>query len=77
MTRDRVLRLLVVRPLPPPPGGTSVSFQLFCNELLGHHTEMQRVIEFIGPVPDARELMCAADVFVLSSDYEKALSIQE
>ena len=28
------------------------------------------VIRFIGPVPDARELMCAADVFVLSSDYE-------
>lgn len=28
------------------------------------------VIEFIGPVPDARKLVCAADVFVLSSDYE-------
>ena len=28
------------------------------------------VIRFIGPVPEARELMCAADVFVLSSDYE-------
>ena len=28
------------------------------------------VVEFIGPVPDARELMCATDVFVLSSDYE-------
>ena len=28
------------------------------------------VIELIGPVPDAKELMCAADVFLLSSDYE-------
>jgi glycosyltransferase involved in cell wall biosynthesis len=28
------------------------------------------VVRFIGPVPDARELMCAADVFMLSSDYE-------
>jgi len=28
------------------------------------------VIRFIGAVPDARELVCAADVFVLSSDYE-------
>ena len=28
------------------------------------------VIRFVGPVPDARELMCAADVFVLSSDYD-------
>lgn len=27
-------------------------------------------IRFIGPVPEARKLMCAADVFVLSSDYE-------
>jgi glycosyltransferase involved in cell wall biosynthesis len=28
------------------------------------------VLRFIGPVPEARELMCAADVFLLSSDYE-------
>ncbi|MCB0163494.1 MAG: glycosyltransferase [Anaerolineae bacterium] len=28
------------------------------------------VIRFIGPVPDARELMSAADIFVLSSEYE-------
>jgi glycosyltransferase involved in cell wall biosynthesis len=28
------------------------------------------VVRFIGSVPDARELMCAADVFVLSSDHE-------
>jgi len=27
-------------------------------------------VRFIGPVPEARELMSAADVFVLSSDYE-------
>jgi len=27
-------------------------------------------IRFIGAVPDARELMCAADMFVLSSDFE-------
>ena len=28
------------------------------------------VIEFIGPVPNAQELMCAAEVFLLSSNYE-------
>jgi len=28
------------------------------------------VIRFIGAVPDARELICAADIFVLSSDHE-------
>jgi len=28
------------------------------------------VVQFLGPVPDARELICAADVFVLSSDHE-------
>ncbi len=28
------------------------------------------VLRFIGSVPDARELLCAADIFVLSSDYE-------
>lgn len=28
------------------------------------------VIDFIGLVPDARELICAADIFLLSSDYE-------
>jgi glycosyltransferase involved in cell wall biosynthesis len=27
-------------------------------------------LRFIGPVPDARELICAADIFLLSSDYE-------
>jgi glycosyltransferase involved in cell wall biosynthesis len=34
---------------------------------LGLNPDMMR---FIGAVPDARELMCAADIFVLSSDYE-------
>jgi glycosyltransferase involved in cell wall biosynthesis len=28
------------------------------------------VLRFIGLVPDAREVMCAADIFLLSSDYE-------
>lgn len=28
------------------------------------------VIRFVGPVREARELMCAADLFLLSSDYE-------
>ena len=28
------------------------------------------VVRFLGPVPDARELACAADIFVLSSEYE-------
>jgi glycosyltransferase involved in cell wall biosynthesis len=27
-------------------------------------------LRFIGSVPDARELMCAADVFLLTSEYE-------
>jgi len=27
-------------------------------------------VRFIGTVPDARELMCAADIFLLTSDYE-------
>lgn len=36
-------------------------------DLLGLDTS---VIHFVGSIPDARELMCAADVFVLSSDYE-------
>ena len=27
-------------------------------------------IRFIGPVPEAKELICAADLFLLSSDYE-------
>ena len=36
-------------------------------DLLGLDSNVMR---FIGSVPDARELMCAADIFVLSSDYE-------
>jgi glycosyltransferase involved in cell wall biosynthesis len=28
------------------------------------------VIRLLGPVPDARTLICAADIFLLSSDYE-------
>jgi len=28
------------------------------------------VIQFVGPVAKAQELMCAADIFMLSSDYE-------
>ena len=31
---------------------------------------LEGVIRFIGPVPDARELVCAADILVLSSDHE-------
>lgn len=31
---------------------------------------LQEVIRFIGMVPDARELICAADIFMLSSDHE-------
>lgn len=31
---------------------------------------MESTVRFIGPVPDARELMCAADIFLLTSDYE-------
>jgi len=31
---------------------------------------IESVLRFTGPVPDARELMCAADIFVLSSDFE-------
>lgn len=45
-----------------------------CLESLQEQVELSGlepgVVRFIGPVPDARELMCAADVFVLSSDYE-------
>ncbi len=32
--------------------------------------ELQDVMNFIGTVPDARELMCAADIFLLTSDHE-------
>lgn len=42
MKRDRLPRLLVVGPLPPPLCGPTVSFQLFCNEV-GRHTEIQRM----------------------------------
>ncbi len=28
------------------------------------------MIRLLGPIPDARELICAADIFLLSSDYE-------
>jgi glycosyltransferase involved in cell wall biosynthesis len=31
---------------------------------------LQETVRFIGEVPDARELMCAADIFLLSSDHE-------
>lgn len=31
---------------------------------------LQDRLHFIGSVPDARELMCAADIFLLTSDYE-------
>lgn len=31
---------------------------------------LEEAIRFLGGVPDAHELMCAADVFLLSSDYE-------
>lgn len=31
---------------------------------------VQDIIRFIGTVPDARELMCAADIFLLTSDHE-------
>ena len=47
---------------------------------LGLRSTLQRHIEsahlapgtirLIGPVPDARELICAADIFMLSSDFE-------
>jgi glycosyltransferase involved in cell wall biosynthesis len=31
---------------------------------------LQGAVQLIGRVPDARELMCAADIFLLSSDHE-------
>lgn len=31
---------------------------------------LQEAISFVGEVPDARELQCAADIFLLSSDFE-------
>ena len=31
---------------------------------------LQETVRFIGRVPDARELICAADIFLLSSDHE-------
>jgi glycosyltransferase involved in cell wall biosynthesis len=31
---------------------------------------LQRIVRLIGTVPDAHELICAADIFLLSSDYE-------
>lgn len=47
---------------------------------LGQHAALQQQIDaaplpagrirLIGPVPDARALLCAADIFMLSSDYE-------
>ena len=42
MRGDRLPSLLVVGPLPPPPSGATVSFQIFCDEA-GHHTGLQRV----------------------------------
>lgn len=32
--------------------------------------ELDDKVRFLGSVPDARELMCAADIFLLSSDHE-------
>lgn len=31
---------------------------------------LQKVIRFVGGMPDARELMCAGDIFLLTSDHE-------
>jgi glycosyltransferase involved in cell wall biosynthesis len=36
MSRDRLPSLLVVGPLPPPPSGSTVSFQIFCDEVRRH-----------------------------------------
>lgn len=41
-------------------------------ELLERAAELgvQEIVRFLGQAPDAREVMCAADVFLLTSDYE-------
>ncbi len=45
-TNAHAPRLLVVGPLPPPPDGPSVSFQLFCNEIkFGAKLEDLRIID--------------------------------
>jgi glycosyltransferase involved in cell wall biosynthesis len=33
MSKDRLPSLLIVGPLPPPPSGSTVSFQIFCDEV--------------------------------------------
>ncbi|MCB0086114.1 MAG: hypothetical protein KDE47_34475, partial [Caldilineaceae bacterium] len=33
--KKRITRLLTVGPLPPPPSGANISFQVFCAEAVG------------------------------------------
>jgi glycosyltransferase involved in cell wall biosynthesis len=59
--------------------GATSSQALIVGEDLGCRRDLERqvhelgldgAVRFLGSVPDARELMCAADVFLLTSDHE-------
>lgn len=49
MGRKTPPRLLVIGPLPPPIAGTSVSFQIFCDEVYSHPDRLQ--IDVINSAP--------------------------
>lgn len=49
MFRKDPPQLLVVGPLPPPVAGTSVSFQIFCNEAQNHPSRLK--IDVINSAP--------------------------
>jgi glycosyltransferase involved in cell wall biosynthesis len=50
MSDDKITQILVVGPLPPPLAGTSVSFQLFCNEVNRHPDKVR--IKIINSAPN-------------------------
>jgi glycosyltransferase involved in cell wall biosynthesis len=50
-----------------------VGADLGCGEMIRRLVRdlgLSDVVQVIGPVPDARELICAADTFLLTSDFE-------
>jgi glycosyltransferase involved in cell wall biosynthesis len=50
-----------------------VGADLGCGEIIRRLVQdlgLSDVVQVFGPVPDARELICAADTFLLTSDFE-------
>ncbi len=64
-----VARVAKSRPLRAVIAGKDFGCLAELEALLGG-LGLQDTVRLIGEVPDARELMCAADIFLLSSDHE-------